>query len=286
MTEKELIRCIEKRATPGQFQDGTPCRRLGAGAVDALSEAHGISGRAVEIAALQADIVPERYIRNRKSFSNQDQITLLGAHVAVVGLGGLGGTVVEILAREGIGQLTLVDGDRFDESNLNRQFLSTRELMATPKATAAARRVAAVNPSLAASAHSVFLTPENGEDLLRGADLVVDCLDNLKTRFELESVARSLGIPLVSAAIAGQSGHVTTVFPEDQGLSLIYGDPEDVDAKGAETTLGTLSHAITILSALECAEVVKVLLKKENSLRNQLLIMDLADYTFEVLALG
>ena len=73
-----------------------------------------------------------------------------------------------------------------------------------------------------------FVTAENAEAVLGGCDVVVDCLDNLRTRFQVEDACRRLGCPLVSAAVAGSSGHVTTIFPEDTGLRLIYGEPEQL----------------------------------------------------------
>lgn len=285
MNRHELNRELEDRAVPRAFPDGTRYAGVDIRTVEVLSGFFGISGREVEIAALKKEIIPERYVRNFKTFSFEDQTALLKAKVTVVGLGGLGGGVTEILARDGIGRLTLVDGDRFEESNLNRQFLSTRDLLDTPKAEAAAHRVARVNPSVGIAAHPVFMNADNGPDLMAGSDVVIDCLDNIKTRLLVEWACKQSGIPLVSAAIAGVAGHVTTVFPEDTGLRLIYGDIEDTDAKGAESTLGTLPHGITILSALECAEAVKIITGRGKPLRNRLLLMDVADYTFQVLDL-
>jgi molybdopterin/thiamine biosynthesis adenylyltransferase len=244
------------------------------------------AGWEVERSALENQVWPERYTRNMKTFSPADQARLLGAAVTVVGLGGLGGTVTEILARDGVGTLRLVDGDRFEESNLNRQLYSTVERMGMPKAKAARQRIARVNPSIAVSSHEAFLDQDSAAGLIQGSDVVVDCLDTLGYRFVLEAAAKALGIPLVSAAIAGVAGHITTIFPEDEGLSVVYGDRDTADEKGVERSLGCLPHAITILSALECAEVIKLLLGSADTLRNRLLIMDLSDYTFEILKLG
>jgi len=286
MTGRDLGRELKARATPRAFPDGTLYTAVDGRTVEILSGFFGVSGRQVEIAALEQEIIPERYARNFKTFGFEDQAALLRAKVTVIGLGGLGGGVTEILARDGVGRLTLIDGDRFEESNLNRQFLSTRDLLDTPKAAAAAERVDRVNPSVEVSAHTLFLDADNGPDLMAGSDVVIDCLDNIKTRLLVEWACKQAGIPLVSAAIAGVAGHVTTVFPEDPGLRLIYGDEEDMDAKGAESTLGTLPHGITILSALECAEAVKIITGRGKPLRNRLLLMDVADYTFQVLELA
>jgi len=281
----ELIEDIRRLSKAKEFPDQTAYRSISVDAIRTLSHSSGYSGRAVEIAALEHDIVPERYARNMKTFSLQDQIKLLGSRVSIVGLGGLGGGVTEILARIGIGKLNLIDGDTFEDSNLNRQFLSTCDLLAAPKARAAFERVRQINPSLEVIQHTGFLTEENSVELLADSDLVVDCLDNLKTRFELELACKRIQSPLVSAAIAGSSGQVTTIFPEDNGFRLIYGDPERAPLKGAETALGTVPYSVTAVAALECAEVVKILLKRGTPLRNRLLIADLMDGTFDIVNL-
>jgi molybdopterin/thiamine biosynthesis adenylyltransferase len=89
----------------------------------------------------------------------------------------------------------------------------------------------------------------------------------------------------VSAALAGASGQVTTIFPQDQGLRLIYGAEENVPLKGAETALGTVPYAVTFMAALECAEVIKILQDKPGLLRNKLLVADLEDAAIDIVAL-
>ncbi len=192
---------------------------------------------------------------------------------------------LEILARLGIGNLTLVDGDVFEESNLNRQLLSTPQTLGASKTATAANRVRQINPSVQTCMHDVFLDAENADRIIAGADVVVDCLDNLKTRFVLEKAARAAKIPLVSAAIAGTYGQITTIFPEDPGLSLIYGPEDQVPAKGAETTLGTLPYTAMMMASLECSEITKIFLNAGSLLRNKLLVMDLMDNAMEVLSL-
>ena len=283
--ENGLVNEIRSSAIPKQFRDNTPYSSLSVVEVAALARKYNVSGHQVEIEALQAGIVPERYARNLRTFSLQDQAVLLQSRVSVVGLGGLGGGVTEILARIGVGNLNLMDGDTFEDSNLNRQFLSTHKGLATPKAVAAVERVQAVNASVVVEAHIEFLDADNAAGLLAASDVVVDCLDSLKFRFILEVACKTAGIPLVSAAIAGVAGHVTTIFPEDPGLKLIYGERDRIPEKGAEASLGTLPQCVTILSALETSEVVKVLLKKGSLLRNRLLVVDLMDNTMEVLKL-
>ena len=281
----DSIEKIIKSANPKEFPDKTFYNSISVKQILNLSRASGASGREIEIMALEHGVVPERYVRNMKTFSPQDQVALLKAQVSIVGLGGLGGTVVEILSRLGIGTLNVIDGDTFEESNLNRQFLSTPRMMAKSKADAAERRIKEINPSITVKQHSQFLDQNNGLDLLSRPDVIVDCLDNLKTRFILERLCRQIGSPLVSAAVAGSSGHVTTIYPQDQGLKLIYGDPAKTPPHGAEASLGTVPYSVTFLAALECAEIVKIIQHKGSLLRNKLLVADLNDAVFDVINL-
>ncbi len=277
---------LDKLSVVRHYPDQTPYRSISAAHVAEMAARSNRDGREIEIAALENGIVPERYARNMRTFSLPDQASLLRARVGIVGLGGLGGTVTEILSRLGVGHLTAIDGDRFEESNLNRQLLSSCGALGQSKAEAARRRVQEINPSVVVTPWPEFLTVENAARLLEGCRVVVDCLDNVKTRFIVEDACRALGCPFVSAAVAGSSGHVTTVFPGDRGLRLIYGDPEKAPLKGAETSLGTVPYSVTMLAALECAEVVKVILSNGRPLRDKLLVVDLADAVIEVLNLG
>ncbi|MEK6195892.1 MAG: HesA/MoeB/ThiF family protein [Deltaproteobacteria bacterium] len=283
---KKLAQRLEDVSTEKQFPDGTAYAGITMVDTNTLSREFTMPAREIDISALAIDIVPERYARNMKSFSAKDQNTLLESHVTVVGTGGLGGTVSETLARIGVGQLTLVDGDRFEESNLNRQLFSTESLIDHPKAAAAADRIKSVNATVQVIHHGCNLDDGNALELISGSDVTVDCLDNLPTRFTLQTASQSAGIPMVSAAVGGQSGHLTAIFPKDQGLELIFGDPKEAATlKGAEQSLGNLPYTVTTVAALECAEIVKILLHKDSALRNRLLIIDLNDYTFETLRL-
>jgi molybdopterin-synthase adenylyltransferase len=276
---------LEQLSEAKTFPDKTPYKSLSVANVLSLAGRSCMSGREIEIVALENGIVPERYARNMRTFSLEDQAALLQVRVGVVGLGGLGGTVAEVLARMGVGRLRLVDGDRFEESNLNRQLLSTVDGLGQLKSEAARARVGRINPSVDVNALTEFVTADNAGAVLEGCKVVVDCLDNLRTRFVVEDACRRIGCPFVSAAVAGASGHVTTIFPEDTGLRLIYGEPGQLPLKGAETALGTLPHAVVFLATLECAEVVKVILKKGSLLRHKLLVADLMDGIVEVMNL-
>ncbi len=277
-----IVAAAQERLRP----DDTRYRSLSFASQREIAERAGADHKKVQLAALQQEVVPEVYVRNQKSLSNEDQIRLLQSRVAVIGLGGLGGMVTEILARIGIGSLTLVDGDRFDDSNLNRQLLSSTAVLGREKALVAEERVAAVNPAVETRAVVSFLDEDNGGELLTGANIAVDCLDSITARFTLERACREMVIPLVSAAIGGTSGQVTVIYPNDRGLSRIYGDPERAAHRGVEKSLGTLPFAVAALAAMECAEVVSLAIGNPDSLRNRLLIADLFDHHLELVDLA
>ncbi len=283
--KNDIINKVKEVSVKKKFPDGSSYTSISIEHIINLSDLFHLSGRHIEITALNENIIPEHYARNMKAFSPKDQLILLSSRVSIVGLGGLGGTVTEILARIGIGTLTLIEADTFEESNLNRQFLSTHRRLKTSKTKAAIERVREINPTITVQEHDEFLDHNNAARLIESSDVIVDCLDNIQTRFFIESAAKKAGSPLVSAAVAGAYGHVISIFPEDKGLKLIYGDSDILPQKGAETSLGCLPHAVTLLAALETSEVVKILLKKGSVLKNKLGVIDLMDNIFEILDL-
>ena len=226
----------------------------------------------------------DRYLRNQNTLTAIDQKRLYNSRVAIVGLGGLGGGVAEMLARMGVGSLDLLDGDVFEVSNLNRQLFSTEKNMGMPKARAAVKRIKEINSSVRAMGIEDFLKPDNGLKILKGIDLVVDCLDTVGARFLLQDFAKKQGIPMISGAIAGTAGQVMTIFPEDAGLTSIYGSQDEHIDQGVETETGNLSFCAFFIAAVQASEVVKVLLGKKDLLRERLFIADLMTNSFEIVS--
>ena len=284
-TDDAIKKRIRELSIRKELPDKTPYTGISIGNIIDISGKTGLSSSEIEIASLEEEIIPERYIRNMKSFSATDQATLLRSKASIVGLGGLGGTVTEILARTGIGALNLIDGDVFEESNLNRQYLCTESAVSKPKADAAAKRVKEINSSVTVFHYRKNLNEENASAMIQYSDVVIDCLDSLPGRFILEKVSKKAGCRLVSAAVAGNYGHITTIFPEDPGLKLIYGDPENAPNKGAETSLGALSFCVSLVASLEASEAIKILLNRGSLLRNKLLVVDLESNAFETIQL-
>ena len=201
-------------------------------------------------------------------------------HVMVVGCGGLGGYIIEMLGRLGIGRITVMDGDVFDVTNLNRQLLSSELNIGSPKAMAAKERMAQVNSDVEIIPIHDFFTVQNGVELVSGKDLVFDALDSADARLILEDACEAAGVPLVHGAIAGWFGQVCVVLPGDRTLRGIL--PEGVN-KGIETELGNPSFTPALVASLEVAEGIKLLLHKEGVLRNRLLTIDLLNQDYEIL---
>lgn len=243
-------------------------------AVFSIAKARRNPIREVEIAALKQGITPWRYLRNTGTIGLDGQIKLLQSTVAVIGAGGLGGTIIELLARQGIGHIIIIDNDRFAEQNLNRQLMSTEKNLGQYKATVAAKRVKDINSAVTATTSLKKLTKENARRLLKDARVVADGLDNLSSRFAVEKACRDLGIPYVYGTIAGFIGQLMTVFPEDTGLSCIYGRYESLPEQGIEVKIGNPSATPAMIAALQVQEIVKIITGVGKPLRNHLFILD------------
>ncbi|HEY74115.1 MAG: HesA/MoeB/ThiF family protein [Chloroflexi bacterium] len=252
--------------------------------VHELAAENGCQIRDVEIAALEAGIVPYRYLRNLGTVGLEGQAKLLRATVAVVGQGGLGGYVTESLARMGVGRLILIDGDVFEEHNFNRQLLSGEANLGAEKTQAARRRVVEINSAVEVTAHALMLDRENLPHLLVGADVVVDALDRLPIRLILQDGAQALGIPMVHGSIAGFLGQVMTILPGDPGLRGLYGDGE-LPEQGLEAQLGTPAATPMAVAAWEAQEVVKIITGRGELLRHRLLLLDMESDEIEILRL-
>jgi molybdopterin/thiamine biosynthesis adenylyltransferase len=284
-SDKALSEHIRKAANRKPLPDGSTAPVINLAGALGVSKKSGAPLDRVDIMAARNGVHTARFLRNYRALSIKEQEVLGESRVTVVGLGGLGGVVVEILARIGVGALTLVDGDRFEESNLNRQLMSTVENLGEPKPEAAARRVKAVNPAVKIHVHSGFVDENSVAPLLKDAAVVIDCLDRISARFALEAAAKTADKPMISSAVAGAAGHVATIFPQDAGLTLIYGEAGQAADTGSEIELGCLPQAVFLLASVEASEAVKIILGRNDLLRNRLLLVDLTGNNFEVLQL-
>jgi len=240
----------------------------------------------VLLSAIKMGIWPLRYIRNTELLTIEEQEKLHLSRVAVIGTGGLGGQVVSCLSRMGVGSLTLVDPDKFEESNLNRQSFSKTSSLGVRKALWILDELRVINPFLRVKAYCETLNQTNGKEILSACDVVVDCLDNKKDRLILQRLTRELKLPLVHGAVAGLEGQVMSIFPGDPGLERIYGDINELEeALGPEHILGVMASTAMLIGTLQANEVLKIILNKGKVLRNTMLYCDLDSMSFNLFTL-
>jgi molybdopterin/thiamine biosynthesis adenylyltransferase len=208
-----------------------------------------------------------RYERNHPAISEGEQALLSEKRVLVAGCGGLGGYILELLGRVGVGHLTAVDGDVFADSNLNRQLLSSGETLGRPKPVCAVERMRLVNPNVTVTPVCAFLTEDNAERLAAGHDVLVDALDSGPARIVLAKAAERLGIPLVSGAISGWRGRVFILLPGDSADFLWGG--------GSGVSAGNLCFTASATASVQAAETVKLLLGRPGLLHGRFLEFDL-----------
>lgn len=219
------------------------------------------------------NVWPEALIRNTPALQSDEQEKLNHAQVVVCGCGGLGGQVVENLARIGIGSLTLFDPDVFSTSNLNRQLGALPETLGRNKAEVLAERASKIHDSCQVKTlQQDFRTVGN----FTQAHVVVDCLDDITARFELADRCRKEEIPLVHGAVNGWYGQVGVQYPGDNLLDRLY-----PDQRKATEPPSVLSFTATLVASLQAVETVKVLLNKSSRLKNGWLAIDLLHGDFE-----
>ncbi|MFX0202653.1 MAG: ThiF family adenylyltransferase [Candidatus Hodarchaeota archaeon] len=253
-----------------------------------IAEDFRTSVRQVYIESLQNNIYPYRYIRNIGVLTIQEQLKLAQASIGVVGAGGLGGQVILLSARIGIGRIKVIDHDVFDETNLNRQALSSIKALGKSKAIEAADIVRGLNPGVEVIAHHKMLEKSNALALLKGTNVVIDALDSISARFILKDAAKKLRIPIIHGAIAGFEGQVMSIYPEDKGIDNLYnrGDPGDGRKERPEFVLGVPVLAPTVIAAFQVMELIKIILGRGESLRNRMLYIDLESARLNELCFG
>ena len=261
---QELITLLQDRAENGL---------LPFSAQREAAERYSLSLAEIEDLSLAHGILPARYQRNLNMISVRQQLVLCRSKVAVIGCGGLGGYIIEELARLGVGTIVAVDPDVFAEHNLNRQLFCTPEQLGQTKVSVAARRVREVNPAVRFQAIAEAFDRGNGPAVLQGVDVVADALDSIPARLTLAGMCHQLAIPLVHGAIAGWYGHLAVQFPGDKTLAHIYS--HEGAPQGIETALGNPSFTPALVASLEVAEIVKIIVQTGEPLRNRYLVLDL-----------
>lgn len=204
------------------------------------------------------------------------QAALAGAHVLVAGAGGLGATLLPLLAGAGVGHLRIADPDRVEETNLHRQILYRMADIGQPKALVAASTLAALNPGCRVSALPARLEASGAGDDIARADLVIDAADNFATSYALSDLCQGAGKPLISASVLGRQGYVGGFCGGGPSLRALFPDLPGTAQTCA--TGGVMGPAVATLGALQAQMALSVLLGHEPSSLGQLLSVDLASW--------
>ena len=220
-----------------------------------------------------------RYERNMPALTEAECLTLRSKRILVVGCGGLGGHIIDQLARIGIVSLRVVDGDVFEATNLNRQLLSQVPLLGVSKAQAAAEHIARVNPDVQTEAVEAFLTGENAADLVAGCDAVLDALDNIPSRKILAAACKAAGIPYVYGAIRGWIAQAAVSMPGDGLIDKLF--PADVVIRDKSV----LSFTPAMCASMQVSLCVKLLTGRPVE-TGTLYYFDLLNQEFETIPLG
>lgn len=190
------------------------------------------------------------------------QVALARAHVVLVGVGGIGSPALQYLAGAGIGGLTLVDDDRVDVTNLQRQTIFAASDVGFLKAEAALRWVEGFDPNLACRAVVERVTSANAAELIAGATLVLDGCDNFATRLAISDACVQRGIPLVSAAVGRFQGQVASFaghLPGHSCYRCFVGDAfdaEDCDSCAADGMLGAMAGWTATFAVMQACRVI------------------------------
>lgn len=231
----------------------------------------------------------DRYARHLvlKEVGGAGQSALRRAHVAVIGAGGIGSPAIQYLAAVGLGRLTVIDDDRIELSNLQRQVLFGTADVGRGKAAAAADAVGRLNPHVEVTVSPVRLTAANAAALLAGADVVVDGSDSFATRLAVADAALALRLPLVSAAVAQFEGQLATFrgWEPDRPCyrCLVGSDPDRPEQSCAEA--GVLGAMAGVMGSLAALAAIRQITGFGEDAAGRLLLVDALSLRFRTIAL-
>jgi molybdopterin-synthase adenylyltransferase len=225
----------------------------------------------------------ERYSRQIlfDGIGEAGQARLAESRAVIIGCGALGAVQAETLARAGIGHLVLVDRDFVEESNLQRQIMfeesDARDRL--PKAVAAERRIARVNSAIQVDAMVTDVNFKNIEELIAGADVVLDGTDNFETRFLINDACVKTNTPWIYGAAVGSYGLTMTVVPRETPClrCVLEAMPEPGTGETCDTA-GVLMPIISIIASFQASEAIKILTGQTDKLHRSLVRVDVWDF--------
>jgi len=230
----------------------------------------------------------ERYSRQIRfePVGEEGQRRLSESRVVLAGSGALGSVSGSLLVRAGLGTLRIIDRDFVELSDLQRQMLFDEDDVRAglPKAEAARRKLARINPTVQVEARVADITPQNVSELLGGFHLILDATDNFETRYLINDFAVKTGTPWIYAAVVASEGRTMTIVPgQTPCLRCIFDEPPQPGASPTCETAGVIGPAVTAVASFQVTEALKLLVGRKDELRRGLLALDVWSGTFRTL---
>lgn len=216
----------------------------------------------------------EKYDRQKNLFSPTKQAKFKTQKVALVGLGALGQMVAEQLVRIGFQDFILIDEDCIDFSNFNRQIYATHNTIHEAKVSITKKKLWEIEPNCHIEIHATHLDESNFQQLIPSNCILVDCCDDIPTKFLCESIASKKNIPLVHGAIDGWFGQVATIFPHQPILNQIY---KNTSNKNQDSII----VSVTLIASFQVKEIIQITLGLNPSLKNKILFIDALNNEFK-----
>ncbi|MBO3800539.1 MAG: HesA/MoeB/ThiF family protein [Candidatus Brockarchaeota archaeon] len=214
-----------------------------------------------------------------KDISYEGQRKIRGGRVCVIGVGGLGSTIVTQLARMGIGFLRIVDRDVVERSDLHRQVVYSVKDLGMPKVEATENRIGEINPNVEVETLPLSVNDHNAESIVKDVDVVVDGLDSFRARRIVNRACVKLSVPYVFGSAVEMFGNASTIIPRETPCLDCFLPRQEPSATCA--TVGVHPSLVSIIASIEVSEAVKIITGKEPSLKNRLLFFDLRNMFLE-----
>lgn len=227
-----------------------------------------------------SDVLKKRYERQMMmpAVSDAGQAKLENAHVLIAGSGGLGSISAYYMAAAGVGRIRLVDRDRVELSNLNRQIIHGTSDIGRWKVNSAQDKLSDLNPDCKVEAIRQEIEADNVMELVNGCDVILDATDNLGARKLLNRAALALKIPFIYGGIKGFGGMVSTFRPPNTAcLECLF--PDDLNTP--QDPVGVIGPTAGLVASLQSLEAIKYILELEPLLENRLLRIDAVSMSFK-----
>lgn len=205
-----------------------------------------------------------------------DTNNLANKTALVVGCGGLGGYVIELLARYGLKNMVLIDGDIFSESNLNRQLMATKDSIGLPKVEVCKKRVEQISSAKVTAICQMFC--QSNAEIVKNVDIVIDCVDNIKSRILLADMCERHQKILVHGAVSGNFGQAMICSPSKKTLQQLYENKN-------QTIAVTNSYTVATVASVQANLAIKAMQSMGENFYNQLFLINLDDITIKKLSL-